>query len=113
LPAVAVSVLGLALMMLALLYFQLPRVLGVGLSLLIPFLLGSLFGFWRAGASILLGLAVSSAFCFYFGVVFIALLYNAEKDWLVAFLAVGTLATGWLGALAGGHAAQASGRHHR
>lgn len=108
--AAASSVLGLALMMLALLYFQLPRVLGIGLSLVVPFLLGGLLGLWRPGSSRLLGLCVSGAFFAYFGVVFVALLYNSERDWLVAFLAFGTLASGWLGALAGGRAALASGR---
>ena len=108
--AAASSVLGLALMMLALLYFQLPRVLGIGLSLVVPFLLGGLLGLWRPGPSRLLGLCVSAAFFAYFGVVFVALLYNSETDWLVAFLAVGTLASGWFGALAGGRAALASGR---
>ena len=89
-------------MMLALLYFQLPRMLGVGLSLVVPFLLGGLFGLWRPGPSRLLGLCVSAAFSAYFGGVFIALLYNSERDWLVAFLAIGTLASGWLGARASG-----------
>ncbi len=108
--AVASSVLGLGLMMLALLYFQLPRTLGIGLSLVVPFLLGGLFGLWRPGPSVLLGLCASAAFFVYFGIVFIALLYNAERDWLVAFLTVGTFASGWLGALAGGRAALASRR---
>ena len=104
--AVAGSAAGLAAMMLALLYFQLPRTVGVVLSLAVPFVLGAAFGAWRPGPGRLLALCVSSAFVFYFGAVFAALTYNSDRDWLVAFLTAGTLAAGWLGVLAGGRAAR-------
>ena len=105
--ALAYSALGLALMMLVLLYFELPRELGIGLSLVIPFVLGGLIALWRPVPARLAGPCAGGAFCAYFAGVFIALLYNSEKEWLPAVLAVSTIAASWLGSLVAGFMARA------
>jgi hypothetical protein len=110
LVAVVCSGAALALIMVGLLRWELPRLQGFILPLAGSWLLGGVFGFLYPGSTWRWGLCVSTAFWAYFGLVFVALLFTSERDWLLPFVAATTFVCGWLGAMTGNRLARAAGR---
>jgi len=98
--AFACSTILLALVMVVLLRWQIPRAHGLLLPLAACLLLGGAFGFFRHVNPWALGLWASSAFWIYFAVVFLSLALHRETEWLPFFEGAAAIGSGVFGALA-------------